>query len=175
MTEVEKVAMNDWKGSLGEAEWHEGWSILKESGAYEHTLGDLVLPGIAHCTKKDILIFNTNPSAHSPVYVVEASKLCHQAANTKVPICLAYNQTHYEAVVPDSEEDILKTILLKEQFLNGTYNFKFDDVFPPSTFNANMGPPPHKKTKKLSPAEKMRRYREKDLKNRRWKNYQRIN
>ena len=168
MTEVEKIAMNDWKGSLSEAEWHEGWSILKKPGTYEHRLGDLVLPGIAHCTKKDILIFNTNPSAHRPVYVVEASSLCNQAANTEVPICLAYNQTHYEAFVPDSDEDIMKTILLKEQFVKGIYNFTMDDVFasskeptaPVSIPSPNLGPPPCKKTKKLSPAEKKRRYRE---------------
>ena len=70
MTEIEKIAFEEWKGTRSKVEWHEGWSVLKESGAYEYELGDLVLPGIAHCTKKDILIFNTSQNAHSPIYVV---------------------------------------------------------------------------------------------------------
>ena len=102
---------------------------MKEPGTYEYQLGDLVLPGIAHCTKKDILIFNTNHNAHSPVYVVESSILCNQMADTEIPICLAYNQYHYEAFVPDTDEDIRKTILLKQQFITGNYSFKMTDVF----------------------------------------------
>ena len=39
--------------------FHEQWNILKQSGNYEYELGDYVLAAIAHCTKKDILIFNT--------------------------------------------------------------------------------------------------------------------
>ena len=93
MSEVERIAYKDWSGNLSESEWHEGWSELKKPRVYEHQLGDFVLPGIAHCVKKDILIFNTSSSAHDPVYVVESSKLCNQQADTDVPICLGYDQS----------------------------------------------------------------------------------
>ena len=103
--------------------------MLKQSGTYEYKLGDLVLPGIAHCTRKDILIFNTNQNAHYPVYVVQASMLSNQIADNEIPICLAYNQFHYEAFIPDSDEDILKTVQLKQEIITGTYSLKMEDVF----------------------------------------------
>ena len=31
MTEVEKVAFNDWRGNMSKAEWKDGWKVLKES------------------------------------------------------------------------------------------------------------------------------------------------
>ena len=104
------------------AEWRKGWEVLKSSGAYEYDLADLLIPGIAHCKRKDILIFNTSPHAHCPVYVVPASRLCNQTTNTDIPVCLAYDQAHYETLVPDTEEEILKTIALKNDILNGTYS-----------------------------------------------------
>ena len=55
------------------------------------------------------------------MYVVEASKLCNQQADTDVPICLGYDQSHYETFVPDSDEDIKKTITLKEDILSVKY------------------------------------------------------
>ena len=100
---------------------------LKKSGTYEYQLGDLVLPGIAHCVKKDIIIFNTSHLAHSPVYVVEASMLSGCPANNETPICLAYDQTHYEALVPDDEEDLVKIIALKRGVIGGTYQRKMED------------------------------------------------
>ena len=129
MTEVETVAFDDWNGGLSKAQWHEEWEVLKQSGTYEYQLGDLVIPGIAHCTKKDILIFNTNTNAHYPVYVIKASMLCNQTADNEIPICLAYNSSHYEALVPDTDEDIMRTILLKQEIIDGTYSLKMTDVF----------------------------------------------
>ena len=128
MGEVELVAYDKWNGGLSIEEWVTGWQTLKESGTYENKLGDLVLPGIAHCTKKDILIFNTSIDAHHPIYVVEASMLCGQVANIEVPVCLAYDQNHYEMLVPDSPEDIQKTITLKQEFLAGNYLRKMIDL-----------------------------------------------
>lgn len=109
MTEVENVAYEDWNRGMTRSQWSAGWQVLKESGTYEYELGDMVLPGIAHCIKKDIVIFNTSPNAHCPVYVVEASKLCGTQVDNEIPICLAYDQSHYEAMVPDTFEDIMKT------------------------------------------------------------------
>ena len=117
MTEVENLCYDKWNDGMSMMKWRQGWATLKTSGTYEYKLGDLVIPGIAHCTKKDILIFNTSHLAHYPVYVIEASHLCGQKANTEVPICLAYDQTHYEAMVPNSEEDELKTIAQKKVWL----------------------------------------------------------
>ena len=128
MTEVENVAFEEWNGGLTREEWHEAWELLKTPRTYEHQLGDLILPGIAHCSKKDILIFNTSVSAWSPIYVVESSKLCGQRASTEIPICLAYNQVHYEVLVPDTEEDILKTITLKNNFIQGNYQKLMNDI-----------------------------------------------
>merc|ERR1712082_36012 len=55
MTEVEKIAYDSFNAGFSRAEWKEGWEKLKQSGTYEYQLGDLVLPGIAHCTRKDFL------------------------------------------------------------------------------------------------------------------------
>ena len=129
MCEVENVAYENWNNGLSTEEWRAGWTVLKESRTYECELGDMVLPGIAHCTKKDILIFNTSCMAHSPVYVIESSLLCGQNADAEIPICLAYNQTHYEALVPNTDEDIMKTILLKKEIIAGTNSLKMKDVF----------------------------------------------
>ena len=168
MTEVERVAYNDWNNGMTKEEWKTGFELLKQPRMYEHQLGDLVLPGVAHCLQKDIVVFNTSPNAHSPVYVIEASKLCGQQANNEIPICLAYDQTHYEPLIPDSDEDIIKTIRLKTSFIEGTYKktmadlpfFRHDTSDDQDASKAKMGPPPSKKTKKLTPAERKRKSRE---------------
>ena len=128
LDEVEKIAYDKWNHGLTRDEWEAKWSVLKFHRTYECELGDLVLPGIAHCVKKDVLIFNTSPQAHSPVYFVPSSMLAGQANNTEVPICLAYDQTHYEPLVPDTEEDVEKTIQLKQDFIRGTYEKQMNDI-----------------------------------------------
>ena len=125
MTEIEEVAFEKWNSGLSMSEWKKGWSILKESGNYEYQLGDLVLPGIAHCTKKDVVIFNTSSRANCPVYVVQASSLCKQSSNTEIPIILAYNQSHYEMLLPVTNKDLEKTIQLKKDVINGNYIFQY--------------------------------------------------
>ena len=128
MTEVEKFGFNRWNGGLSEAQWRTEWDSLRMSRIYECQLGDLILPGIAHCTRKDILIFNTSPLAHHPVYVVEASRLLDQRANTEIPICLAYDQAHYEMLVPNTEKDVIETIRLKKEILEGNYSMTMKDL-----------------------------------------------
>ena len=56
---------------MEEDDWRAAWDVLKNSGEYEYVLGDLILPAVAHCTEKDILIFNTSPRAHSPIFSLE--------------------------------------------------------------------------------------------------------
>ena len=117
--------------------FHEQWSILKQSGNYEYELGDYVLAAIAHCTKKDILIFNTKAEgAFDPIFVVEASKIGNRPANTDIPVILAYDQVHFEGLVPDSDEDMEKTIRLKEAYLKNEYSIQKKDI---PVFNSLQG------------------------------------
>ena len=51
LEEVESIAYEDWNLGLTRDEWTAGWSVLKSSRTYEFKLGDLVLPGIAHCVR----------------------------------------------------------------------------------------------------------------------------
>ena len=126
MSEIETIAYQGWNGGLTLEEWKHGFDILKQSGTYELTLGDLVPPGIAHCTKKNLLIFNTSPQAHSPVYVISAATF-GGSANSDIPVCLAYDQAHYESLVPCSDSDIEKAVILSKQVLSGEYKLKMKD------------------------------------------------
>ena len=92
--------------------------------------------------EKNILIFNSSTEAHCPVYVVTGDKFGGNADN-EVPHCLAYNQCHFESLIPCSDIDIEKTILLARQVskshnyqkaysyvkvLSGEYNLKIQDI-----------------------------------------------
>lgn len=48
--------------------------------------------------------------------------------NNEIPICLAYNQSHYEALVPNTKEDEKKTITLKKEILSGKYTKTMNDI-----------------------------------------------
>ena len=52
MSTIENIAFKDWHGNLSLEEWKAEFEVLKRSGMYEVQLGDLVVPGIAHCTRK---------------------------------------------------------------------------------------------------------------------------
>ena len=127
MTEIEKIAYDNWNEGRTIEEWKSAFNFLKQPGVYEVSLGDLVPPGIAHCIKKNLLIFNTSPEAFCPVYVVPAS-MFGGSPDTDVPICLAYNQSHYESLIPCSHEDIEKTVSLSKQV---TLNFFYQRIFKP--------------------------------------------
>ena len=121
----------EFSGGAGSSvqQFRAEWAVLKESRNYEFKLGEYVLPAIAHCTRKDILIFNANVhGAMDPIYVVKASTLGGRQASTTVPVILAYNSVHYEGLVPNSEDDLIKTIQLKEQYLNNKYTLKKKDI-----------------------------------------------
>ena len=125
---IENIAFKEWNCGLSQKEWAEGWALMKQPHIYEHQLGDLVLPGIAHCTRKDILIFNTSLNSHTPVYLVEARKLCNQIPDTDIPVCLAYNGVHYEGLVPDTDDDIARTIDLKQDILEGRNQNSMENI-----------------------------------------------
>ena len=127
MSEIEKVAFSEWNMGMSLEEWTANFEVLKQSGTYEFVLGDLVPPGIAYCTRKNILIFNTSLQAHSPVYAISAA-VFGGSANTDIPVCVAYDQSHYESLVPCSVEDIEKTIKLSKLILSGEYSLGMEDI-----------------------------------------------
>ena len=127
-TEAEDLAFQYYDAGLNQDEWRAAWNILKNSKEYEYVLGDLILPTIAHCTKKDILVFNASPRAHSPIFVIEASSLGGNGANTEIPVILVYDYSHYESLVPDTEADIQKVVDLKKSFLDGLYEKRCIDI-----------------------------------------------
>ena len=128
LEEVEKFAYDQWNLGKTKAEWKHEWSILQNSRTYQYDLGDLILPGIAHCIRKDILVFNTSSLTNSPVYVIESSRLAGEPNSTEVPICLAYNQVHYEALFPNTEDNVMRTIRLKRDIIEGNYQ-KYENEF----------------------------------------------
>ena len=119
MAEVERIGFEDWNMGLSKSEWHNEWAMLKNSRAYEYTIGDLIIPGIAHAIKKNILIFDTSPVAYTPVFVVSAS-VFGSNPTTDIPVCLAYDRTHYEQLVPESDDDVIKTTQLSNKLLSGS-------------------------------------------------------
>jgi hypothetical protein len=130
LDEAEDLVLR-FSGGYGRSEeqFRKDWAILKNSRIYEYELADFVLPAIAHCIRKDILIFNAKISGNQdPIYVVQASTLGGRQANTKIPILLAYNEVHYEGLVLDSSEDLAKTVALKEAYLNGKYSLTKADI-----------------------------------------------
>ena len=122
LSETENLVW-EFTGGLGLSEdlFRKEWSCLKNSKSYNCALGDFLMHAIAHCVKKDILLFNTTSKSFLPVYVVEASRLSGRLPNSDIPIVVAYNGKHYESLIPDTEEDVAKSIILKKQFLNNNY------------------------------------------------------
>ena len=127
-SEAEDLAYKYFDAGMNRNEWQREWDILKHSGNYEFTLGDLIIPTLAHCTSKDILIFNTNPESHSPIYVIKAATLANRSSDIEIPVIMAYDNSHYESLVPNIEEDIRKTIELKNVFLQGQYDKTNEDI-----------------------------------------------
>ena len=75
------------------------------------------------------MIFNAKLTGNNdPIYVVQAALLGGRQANTKIPVLLAYNEVHYEGLVPDTEEDLLKTIAWKEHYLSNKYTLVKKDI-----------------------------------------------
>ena len=74
------------------------------------------------------MIFNTNPESHSPIYVIKAATLANRSSDIEIPVIMAYDNSHYESLVPNTEEDIRKTIELKNVFLQGQYDKTNEDI-----------------------------------------------
>ena len=101
---------------------------LQVPGVWNVKAGDLVLPGIAFTTRKNILVYNTNPrNGFSPISVVSPSQL-GGTTDSNIPIVLCYSGSHYEGLVPNTEEDVVKTIRLVEAYIGGGYNVRVQDI-----------------------------------------------
>ena len=165
LTEAEELVFNF--AGISRDVFQSEWNSLKNPRRYECNLGDFVLPAIAHCVQKDILIFNTSVDGPwDPIFVVEASKLGNRQANSKIPVLLAYNNYHYEGLVPCSKEDELKTIELRDLYVSNNYSLKKEDIPVFKTLLASCRPKdvvsaktdqntiPKKKIKEMTPSEK---------------------
>jgi hypothetical protein len=127
--EVNNIAFN-WGGYMdrGRDRWLEDLQQLRTPGGWDYQLGDLIIPGVAFTTNKNILIFHTSPgTGNSATSVILASQLGGQA-DTEVPIVLAYSGSHYEGMVPVGEEDVVRTVKLVEQHRLATYNTTIWDI-----------------------------------------------
>ena len=100
---------------------------LKVPGVWNIEAGDLFLPGIAFTTRKTILVYNTNPNnGFSPISVVSPLEL-GGTTDSGIPIVLCYSGSHYEGLVPNTEDDVVKTIELVEAYSAG-YNVTAHDI-----------------------------------------------
>ena len=165
LTETEELVFNF--AGIPRDVFQREWNLLKTPRTYEYTLGDFVLPAIAHCVRKDILIFNTKADGlKDPILVVQASTLGNRQANTRIPVVLAYNNVHFEGLVPCSQEDELKTVELRDLYVSNMYTITKEDIpifknisLPWRTKTAarsklDNNALPKKKIKEMTPAEK---------------------
>ncbi|KAG5847477.1 hypothetical protein ANANG_G00126470, partial [Anguilla anguilla] len=111
-----------------EQQWREAWQTLQTTNQYDlDYFGDMAILSCAHTTKKDILVFNTpwkttTAQPHSPIYVISADAIDPaNARDTDVPLVLAYNGHHFESLIPVSNVDVNKTIVLVNAYKTGTY------------------------------------------------------
>ena len=111
-----------------EKEWENAWKTLQTTNQYDiEYFGEMAILSCAHSLRKDILIINTpwqvgNASAHGPINVVSSDSIVStNNRSTDFPIILAYNGTHFESLIPFSEEDAQKTVQLVESYKSPTY------------------------------------------------------
>ena len=101
---------------------------LQVPGVWNVPAGDLVLPGIAFTTKKNILVYHTNPNnGFSPISVVSPSELGGNA-DSDISIVLAYSGSHYEGLVPNTANDVAKSIELVDAYIRGDYKVTAHDI-----------------------------------------------
>jgi hypothetical protein len=120
---------HEWGGYEGNmVKWAAKLEKLKMSKDWDCNLGDLMLPGLAVALKKNILIFFTNPKlGNSPICVIAASEFGGEA-DIDIPIVMAYNGSHYEGLLPINEVDIIRTMELVDEYIQGAYNTTVRDI-----------------------------------------------
>ena len=99
--EIERVAWGTvFSEDYTEGEWKTGWEFMRQPRNYEHALGDMVMAGIAHCNRVDILVIYTNANSFRSFDLIRADTFGGRPAVVDVPIIVAYNGYHYESLVP---------------------------------------------------------------------------
>ena len=130
MTDMKNRTQDDGTWNIySDVEWEDGWNSMMESGIYERGIfGDLMLFGIACGSRKVLLIFNTSlDSPHDPVYICDPRKFGVEP-ETDIPVVLAYDLSHYESLHTVEDNDILSTVNLVKEYLNGNYAFGKRDL-----------------------------------------------
>ena len=131
VNDLQAKCLDDQTWNLGYtiAELKTGFEDMKNPGVYERGLfGDLLLPAISVGIHKQILIFNTHEnSPHDPISVISPTAF-GGFKDSDVPIILAYNMAHFESMHPKSNEDIMKSVDLTNDYLHGRYGFNRSDI-----------------------------------------------
>ena len=147
MVENSKVAYSRYyRKTLGrvgtkQQQWTGDWAYLRQSGKQDCKAADLLLPGLAACLSKNILVINTDPGANEPFILHMASTL-GDGANMDIPLILCYSGTHYEGLAPNSMDDSRKIVeFIKTLLPEGKKLVDKDDA-------DKILPPPEKKQKR---------------------------
>ena len=92
-------------------QWNNDWYYLRQSENYNCRARDLLLPGLAACMKRDILVFHTDSRANK-MYSIHLAEILGAEVKHLRPLVLCFDGTHYEGLEPSSEDDIKKCVLL---------------------------------------------------------------
>lgn len=103
------------------------WTNLKCPGNWNVDYGDLIIYAISRGCKKNIIVFNTSTEALSPIYVIQPQTY-GGIPDTQIPVLLAYNESHYEHLIPKCIEDEDKTIALVTQYISNNYKYNKKDI-----------------------------------------------
>ena len=92
------------------------WDLLSTQGVYYFDLfGDVILPVIAHCIKKDTLVFEVSVNRRLP-FVVPAFEFGAEA-DSPYPVVLCYNGVQYESLIP-TDGTLHQTVVVKNECLS---------------------------------------------------------
>ena len=117
-----------WNPGYTENQIREGFAKLQETGIYEiDFFGDMMIAGIACGTRKRILIFNTSENlVHDPISVVDPTHYDERInIDNETPVVVAYNNYHYENLLPVDEQDRQQTIKLVDSYIKDRYNVEY--------------------------------------------------
>ena len=104
-----------------EADWAHGWNLLKNEGIWDvEYFGDLMIIALAHYIRKNILLINTDPN--SPNITVILGDQFGEKLDSDAPVILAYSGTHYESLLPCTQEDEEKIKTIISKYVTGEDN-----------------------------------------------------
>ena len=95
-------------------QWNDNWKNMRESGQFNCQAGDLMAPGLALVLEKNILVINTDPNTQNIITVHLATQL-GGIATSNIPLLLCYEKNHYVGLLPESDDDVKKTVEIIEK------------------------------------------------------------